>query len=135
MVADVLTTALLPYPWRSEWTHLNRGPRRSTRPVAVVGDADAAKEQANQGLADEARDLGIDERHSRGPDAQCAGGEMKVPIDQSGFELGRAVTTIVEFVEIDSRDHHERGVTREVLLQANPKQLFAQAAATQPLGQ
>ena len=57
--------------------------------------ANAGKKQSRQRLAEQALDLGVEERHAGGADPQGISGEVEAAVDQPGLELRIAVATVV----------------------------------------
>ena len=108
---------------RSELAHVGRVARRTGTLGGVVRNPDAGEQQRCQGLPQERGDLGIEECHPSRADAECIRGQVQAARHDAGIELGLAVPTVVEAIQVDRPDDDERGITPQVLPVARDPQL------------
>src|SRR5262245_20819157 len=111
----VLRRRLLVVEARRDLAELDWLAGAAARLRRVLGDADAGEEQRRERLAQQRRDLAVEERHPGCAGAESVGGEVEPALDEAGRELGLAVLAVVERAQVGGADHDEGRVARQAL--------------------
>ena len=106
-------------------------PGRPPGRFAYSGTPTQVKSIAASGSPSERGDLGVVEGHARRAGAERVGGQVQPALDEPGPQLRRPVPTVVEPADVGARQHDERRVAAEVLVEAEPGELVAQVAGAQ----